>query len=444
MNIEDRIKACQEPQELLALIAECHDYNTLFKVWKVYNEKNPLQNKINGKMVCEKSAFTSDGVLRLPEDRHIKWDESSYPKVLFILKDQYQDAEDENKRWDEDIRDWLIWSDEKNPHRGEDNRNLKSIKKGNKNIFRPLGRWLMGVHAILEKDSFMALEDLSDEAVTNHISNNPMAIIECKKQPGGAKLDRKVLKQYFDRDRDFIKREIELLNPDVIICCSGMIYTEIVSMLGGDCHNQSITKICNHTYVINSYHPSYSFRGYEYKCYNYVISALWEYLHPDQEKKLLQSVNPTKRLTPRILCDSVRELTQSPDWSIYKESVNFQKRIIQNEVEPRIGIEAIFENDNCFRIYLAFWQGSNKWNKNPQIAITVKHILDDLRCEICKWGAKEDYQDMEKKIGKPGAFLCEIDTTKESSENIALELKKWYDMLLKWWNECNLIDSLEK
>lgn len=417
------------------------EMNLLFSDWKKQNADKVIKNKLNKVYVIEKIAFTYDGVLRLPFSKHSKWTNPNYKRVLFMLKDEFQDEYDESNRWDAHVREWLIC-----PNRGEQNLNLKPIKKGNKNIFRPLGRWLMGVHAILENDSFMALEDLSDEAVTNHISNNPMAIIECKKQPGGANLDRKVLKQYFDRDRDFIKREIELLNPDVIICCdkSGMIYTEIVSMLGGDCHNQSITKICNHTYVINSYHPSYSFRGYEYKCYNYVISALWEYLHPDQEKKLLQSVNPTKRLTPRILCDSVRELTQSPDWSIYKESVNFQKRIIQNEVEPRIGIEAIFENDNCFRIYLAFWQGSNKWNKNPQIAITVKHILDDLRCEICKWGAKEDYQGMEKKIGKPGAFLCEIDTTKESSENIALELKKWYDMLLKWWNECNLIDSLEK
>lgn len=443
MDIEDRIKACQEPQELLALIAECHDNDTLFKVWKVYNEKKPLRNKINGKMVCEKSAFISDGVLRLPEeDKDNKWTEPSYPKVLFILKDQYQHAEDTNNRWDEDIRDWLVWSDEKNPHRGEDNRNLK----GNKNIFRPLGRLLKGIHAILEKDSYIALEDLLDETVADHISNNPMAIIECKKQPGGANLDRNVLKEYLIRDRDFIKREIELLNPNVIICCdkSGMIYAEIVSILGGECHNQNISKICNHTYVINSYHPSYSYRGYELKCYNYVINALWEYIHPYQEKIRLQIISPTIHTTSKILCDRIKELTQSPDWSIYKESVNFQKRIIQNEVEPRIGIEAIFENDNCFRIYLAFWQGSNKWNKNPQIAITVKHILEDLRCEICKWGAKEGYQDMEKKIGKPGAFLCEIDTTKDSSEDIALELKKWYDMLLKWWNECNLIDSLEK
>ncbi|MBQ0143020.1 MAG: hypothetical protein KBT06_09540 [Prevotellaceae bacterium] len=440
MDIEDRINVCQEPQELLALIAECHDIDTLFKVWKVYNEKKPLRNKIDGKMVSEKSAFISDGVLCLPEDRHDKWWlEPSYPKVLFILKDQYQ----KNDRWDEDIRNWLVWSDEKNPHRGEDIRTLKSIKKGNKNIFRPLGRLLMGVHAILENDSYIAFEELSDEVVADYISNNPMAIFESKKQPGGAILDRKVLKEYLVRDRDFIKREIELLDPNVIICCDkcGIIYAEIVSILGGECHNPNITKVCNHTYVINSYHPSYSYRGYELECYNYVINALWEYLHPYQEKKQLQMISPTIHTTPKILCDRVKELTQSPDWSIYKDSVNFQKRIIQYEVEPRIGIEAIFENDNCFRIYLAFWRGSDKWKKNPQMAITVKHYLDNLRGEIGKWGAKGDYQDMEKKIGKPGAFLYEIDTTKESTEDIALELKKWYDILLKWLNECNLIDS---
>lgn len=440
MDIEDRIKACQEPQELLALIAECHDNDTLFKVWKVYNEKKPLRNKINGKMVCEKSAFISDGVLRLPEDRHNKWDESSYPKVLFIIKDQYQHAKD-NNRWDEDIRDWLVWSDEKNPHRGEDNRNLKSIKKGNKNIFRPLGRWLMGVHAILEKDSFMALEDLSDEAVTDHISNYPMAIIECKKQPGGPRLESKVLKQYIERDQDFIKKEIELLDPDVIICCdkSGMIYTEIVSMLGGDCHNQSITKICNHTYVINSYHPSYSFIGYEYQ-YNYVISALWEYLHPDQEKKLLQSVNPAKQLTPRVLCDSIRKRTQSSDWSIWNNSLNIQKRIFPNEVEPRAGIEAYLDNDNYFRIYLAFWRGSGKWQKNPRISGRVKQLFTDLPTETLKWKAKGDFHEIEKNIGKPGVLLSEIKNVETNIEDIICELKKWHDIILGWLNTYSKID----
>lgn len=39
---------------------------------------------------------------------------------------------------------------------------------------------------------------------------------------------------YFERDWDLIKREIGLLNPDVIICCdkSGIIYNKIVSIFG--------------------------------------------------------------------------------------------------------------------------------------------------------------------------------------------------------------------
>ena len=38
---------------------------------------------------------------------------------------------------------------------------------------------------------------------------------------------------YFERDWDLIKREIGLLNPDVIICCdkSGIIYNKIVKLI---------------------------------------------------------------------------------------------------------------------------------------------------------------------------------------------------------------------
>lgn len=256
------------------VIEECKDIDVLFKVWKEYNEENPIDNNINGRWTREKSAFIKDGVLRLPNDGHSKWTDSSYPKVLFIIKDQYQDANNENNRWDEDIRDWLVWSDEKNTHRGEDNLNLKPVD-GRANIFRQLGRWLYGVNCIRTEGRFVPYEEITDNVIKNYIKNNPMAIMEAKKQPGGSKLDEKVLRKYLERDKDFIKKEIELLNPDIIICCDGpgTIYKNLLRLFD-EKNNDSkhcIGKIREHTLVINTYHPSA--RGKK-KSYYQVIQSL--------------------------------------------------------------------------------------------------------------------------------------------------------------------------
>lgn len=400
MDIEDRIKACQEPQGLLALIAECHDNDTLFKVWKAYNEKKPLRNKINGKMVCEKSAFISDGVLRLPEDRHNKWDESSYPKVLFIIKDQYQDAKDNNNRWDEDIRDWLVCKD-----RGEKNLNLKPVD-GRTCIFRQLGRWQYGVYRIFAEDNFVPYEEVTDEVIKNHIKDNPLAIMEAKKQPGGSNLDERVLKEYIERDKYFIKREIEILDPDIIICCdkAGTIYNELLSIFEVACTepNHCIGKIRNHTLVINTDHPSARKKRIPY----------YQVIEPLRAYKLC---NKVKNFTSHT-----QDIRPYLDWNVWGDNKGFGINI-QYPLLPktRIGIEAFYIGSNKFRIYLRLW-----WKVDNTI---LHNIFGESLCwENYSVSMNATY------INQPGALLEEIKNL--SSNEIARKVCEWHDKLCHWLN----------
>lgn len=400
MDIEDRIKVCQEPQELLALIAECHDIDTLFKVWKVYNEKKPLRNKINGKMVSEKSAFISDGVLCLPEDRHDKWWlEPSYPKVLFILKDQYQ----KNDRWDEDIRNWLVCED-----RGEKNLNLKPYE-GRACIFRQLGRWQYGVHCIFakdKKDKFVLYEEVTDSVIKDHIKDYPMAIMEAKKQPGGSNLDERVLKAYIGRDKDFIKKEIEILDPDIIICCdkAGSIYNGLLCMfdVASNEPNHCIGKIRDHTLVINTDHPSARKKR---NPYYQVIEPLRAY---NLCNKVKNFTSHTKDIRPYL------------DWNVWGDNkgygINIQYPLLP---KTRIGIEAFYIGSNKFCIYLRLW-----WNVDNTI---LHNIFGESLCwENNSVSMNATY------INQPGALLEEIKIL--LSDEIARKVGEWHDKLCHWLN----------
>ncbi|MCQ2190946.1 MAG: hypothetical protein MJY63_04865 [Paludibacteraceae bacterium] len=382
----------------------------LFEEWKERNADKALSNIINRKEVYEKVAFTSDGVLKLPNNKHFEWTKPEYKRVLFLLKDQYQNANDENARWDESICNWLIWDDEKNPKKGERNLNLEQIKKGGKNIFRPLGRWLLGVQSILEEDKCISFKEVTDDKVKDCIKNNPMAIMECKKQPGGPNLNPAVLKKYLERDKDLIKEEIELLNPDVIICCdkSGIIYNNIVSILGENYNYKTVAKVMHHTFVINSYHPSYSYRSSSAseRCYHYVVNALRAAILC--EKVISHTTSDNNKIKPTI------------DWNVWGNAqvygINIQYLILP---QTRIGIEALYVNSNTLHIYLRLW-----WNVDEQIITEIfgeSHKWNDITVTI-NASDGTGIALLEKVVG------C-------NSDDVSQKVAVWHEKLTQWMNK---------
>jgi len=114
------------------------------------------------------------------------------------------------------------------------------------------------VEHCVEKDSF------SDEDAIAYFDTCALARINCKKQLGKGSLDDNVLTEYINKYSDFLKRQILLLDADIIVCCGWTQKggNKIWDFVNTHCYeftkvndwisyNQSLNKI-----VINSWHPS--------------------------------------------------------------------------------------------------------------------------------------------------------------------------------------------
>jgi hypothetical protein len=191
----------------------------LFERWK----------KARPEFKVEGNRFSLDGIMNF--DAWIK----SKPKILFLLKENHA-AEDDWEPSDGITRDANIFS-------------LNIV------------RW----RQILIKLSKNPAEEPSFSNIELPESVNDIAIIEVKKlnerKPSSNNAD---IKKYAIKDRELIKEQFKLINPDIIVCCStGDYYDE--DIYGDEPWIQllpSPIKKCNcykhgNRLVIDFYHPSY-------------------------------------------------------------------------------------------------------------------------------------------------------------------------------------------
>lgn len=189
-----------------------HELNVLFAEWESKMKAND-----------NTSHFTKDGVMyrngKTNEQVEQEWLASPI-RVAFLLKDQNQGK---YVTWDEDINLWLKdvdWEDtnarDKWNASAEANRNIKN-------------RFLKNIAYILwglaKTDSnvvrcFSETKKRHNE-VKDFFNSQPFALIECKKDPGGSNLDTKILCYHLDTYGDLLKKELDILHPNIIVCCGG-------------------------------------------------------------------------------------------------------------------------------------------------------------------------------------------------------------------------------
>lgn len=183
-----------------------NELETLFKEWK---------DRLG-------THFTKDGVMyrngKTNEQVEQEWFASPI-RVAFLLKDQNQG----NETWDENISLWL-----KDVDWGDANARDKwnASAKANRNI---KNRFLKNIAYILwglaKTDSnvvrcFSETKKRHNE-VKDFFNSQPFALIECKKDPGGSNLDTKILCHHLDTYGDLLKKELDILHPNIIVCCGG-------------------------------------------------------------------------------------------------------------------------------------------------------------------------------------------------------------------------------
>ena len=237
------------------------------------------------------TCFTFDGLMYQNDktDEQVEQEWMASPKrVLFLLKDQHQY---DNVNWNEEIRYWLKDLQVDQPGALENkkrNRNLappmfNNGKKARRNFLKPIAFLLWGLSKV-EKGADCEFNNVKAnlEEVKKFFNSQPFALVECKKDPGGRECKDSILNEHIKKYGDLIKREIKILNPNMIVCTNKLIYDLVKRVFPEDeITEPQKDKFAYHknsgTFIFNSYHPSARGISYE-KMYEYVIQNYREFL----------------------------------------------------------------------------------------------------------------------------------------------------------------------
>jgi len=82
--------------------------------------------------------------------------------------------------------------------------------------------WLYGLLNINLNGIATDFKDIDDTKIfTPFMDKTPIAYVNCKKESGGSIITNYKLPEHIDRYKDFLRDQILLLEPDIIICGGG-------------------------------------------------------------------------------------------------------------------------------------------------------------------------------------------------------------------------------
>lgn len=194
------------------------EIENLFAEWQARQQKEPYEEYLKyGAPEIAKDSFTYDGIIDPPV--YAKQD----TKYLFISKESNIENEKDQR-----------------PFRSDgDNFWLRDVclQKEKPQIFS--NRLAMFANAIYSLDF--------EHVNKCHDILNKVAFMNLNKRGGISESKRKTIPEYTKKYAGFIKREIDMIKPDIIICC-GSGLRDPLGKIG----------ICSPRYtVIEVYHPSY-------------------------------------------------------------------------------------------------------------------------------------------------------------------------------------------
>lgn len=172
------------------------------------------------------SYFCEDGLVIKYKDENSGYDineqwEKSPRKIMFLLKD-CPDG------WGYDARRLLVGypDNEKSLENAADTRNVKG------GFFKNIAQILYGLSYMTEDNKGQELTDaaLDKRKYTWALNEIPFAYVECKKLAGGKTCSAGSLNSAISRDNGFLCREIDILKPNIIVCCDnvGSIFNNVV------------------------------------------------------------------------------------------------------------------------------------------------------------------------------------------------------------------------
>jgi len=246
-----------------------------------YNEKlNELFDEWQKE--CGITHFFQDGLMyrgeikedktwRYPDkEKESKMWHDAPKRVMFLLKDV--NAGDDGPEVDDDIRGRIF-------------------RDSSVRIYRNMSYWLYGLLKTIENGQIPDYT-FSDAEATQFFDDTPVAYVNCKKEAGKSSVSANTLHNHLEVNQKFIIREIEFLDPDIIICCGGSssiknfvekeVYTDLEKI--DDSNNWIFYSKSKNKVVIDSYHPSYwQIKGGSKTIYERMMAKFKEFLdkYPD-------------------------------------------------------------------------------------------------------------------------------------------------------------------
>ncbi|OAV66623.1 hypothetical protein Barb6XT_01846 [Bacteroidales bacterium Barb6XT] len=221
--------------------------NELFQRWEEISKQHGDYGFCRDGLMYKGDSW-SDGRYSGREDE--LW--SNSPKrVLFLLKDT-------NKNPNRDIREWKPTTDKKH--------------------YLNIAYWLYGLLHFDNDGNSPDFDSIDIKELTSFFDDTPYAIVNSKKESGSGSIQLKELAKYISKYGDFLKEQILILDPDIVVCGGGQSYLK--NYVEENIYN-SLSKVNNWMYyspndnklVIDSYHPSYTRRRPDYSC-KYIYSTM--------------------------------------------------------------------------------------------------------------------------------------------------------------------------
>ena len=242
----------------------------------------------------EKNLFCKDGLMlkayKMEKSIDTLWDELPR-KVMFILKDK-------NTPDGDDTRLWLV--DAKN---GENTRSLCGGDVGKTGFFPNIARMLFGIFywEQLEYKNFEEFLQKYTKQIIDTFNTMPFAFVEAKKLAGYSSIKQQELQKAIDKDGDFLMREIEILNPNIIVCC--------------DAEDTQFDYIAKRLELQEIDKDGIITIDYKYPKAPYFNCHLRYY--PTQKKAIIKSYHPTRT-------------GKAGDWIIYEKVISPFRQLINN------------------------------------------------------------------------------------------------------------------
>lgn len=196
-----------------------------------YNEKlNQLFDEWKSSYTSvEQDLFCEDGLVVKYKDESSGYDinkewHNAERKIMFIVKDC-------PNGWGYDTRRLLVGYE--NNDKSQKNALKTRTLKGRTCFFKNIASLLYGLWYMTEDNKGEELNNKIDydrSSITQVFNDIPFSYVEAKKLAGGKSCSSAALNKALNRDGVFLAKEIDILRPNIIVCCdqNGDIFNGVI------------------------------------------------------------------------------------------------------------------------------------------------------------------------------------------------------------------------